>query len=259
MTSNELKELVKTHFSLVEADATEEIVNEEITETFSEESTEEVAEVFGEIADENSAFVLKFPGDELEVGDKVIVVTTEGQEMPAPDGEHKLAGGITIVTKDSIVESISKVEAGEEEKDVDTEMAKEGFDARTDAEEEGYKDGMEDAVEDIKEAIAEVVEKDKLAEHDEEEKKEDMMDAEAVVKEIVEAISEEMGKMKEKMAYLEDKVAKFEEMPAAEPVKVQPEASVKPGENRIQSFSVESAANADRIKLAIQQFKNLKK
>ena len=252
MTSLELKELVKAHFSLVEADATEEIVNEEITETFSEEAAEEVAEVFGEIADENSAFVLKFPGDELEVGDKVIVVTTEGQEMDAPDGEHKLAGGITIVTKDSIVESISKVEAGEEEKDVDTEMSAEGFDARTDAEEEGYKDGMEDAVEDIKEAIAEVVEKDKLAEEPE-------MGAEAIVKEIVEAISEEMGKMKDKMAALESKMAKFEEMPAAEPVKVQPEAAVKPGENRIQSFSVESAANADRIKLAIEQLKNRKK
>lgn len=256
MTSLELKELVKSHFSLVEADATEEIVNEEITETFSEESTEEVAEVFGEIADENSAFILKFPGDELEVGDKVIVVTTDGQEMDAPDGEHKLAGGIMIVTKDSIVESISKVEAGEKEEDVDSEMSAEGFDARTDAEEEGYKDGMKDAVEDIKEAIAEVVAEDMAEE--EEIKEEEMMDAEAVVKEIVEAISEEMGKMKEKMAYLEDKVKKFEEMPAADPVKVMPEASVKPG-TKFSQFNVESAANADRIKLAIQQFKTLKK
>jgi hypothetical protein len=157
MTSLELKELVKSHFSLVEADATNEIVNEESTQTFSEETvTEEVAETFGEIADENSAFVLKFPGDELEVGDKVEVETTEGQKMDAPDGEHKLAGGITIVTKDSVVESISKVEAGEEEKDVDTEMKSEDFDARTDAEEEGYKDGMKDAIEDIKEAVAEI-------------------------------------------------------------------------------------------------------
>ena len=45
MTSLELKELVKSHFSLVEADATNEIVNEESTQTFSEETvTEEVAE-----------------------------------------------------------------------------------------------------------------------------------------------------------------------------------------------------------------------
>jgi len=247
MTSLELKELVKAHFSLVEANATEETINE----TFSEEAvTEEVAEVFGEIADENSAFVLKFPGDELEVGDKVIVVTTEGQEMDAPDGEHKLAGGITIVTKDSIVESISKVEAGEEEKDVDTEMAAEGFNERTDAEEEGYKDGMEDAIEDIKEAIAEVAKED-MAE-------EPAVDAEAIVKEIVDAISEEMGKMKEKMAAMEAKVDALENAPAVESVAVKSEMSSYTPKNNIQSFSVESAANADRIKLAIQQLKNKK-
>ena len=247
MTSLELKELVKAHFSLVEANATEETINE----TFSEEAvTEEVAEVFGEIADENSAFVLKFPGDELEVGDKVIVVTTEGQEMDAPDGEHKLAGGITIVTKDSIVESISKVEAGEDEKDVDTEMAAEGFNERTDAEEEGYKDGMEDAIEDIKEAIAEVAKED-MAE-------EPAVDAEAIVKEIVDAISEEMGKMKEKMAAMEAKVDALENAPAVESVAVKSEMSSYTPKNNIQSFSVESAANADRIKLAIQQLKNKK-
>jgi len=238
MTSLELKELVKSHFSLVEADATNEIVNEESTQTFSEETvTEEVAETFGEIADENSAFVLKFPGDELEVGDKVEVETTEGQKMDAPDGEHKLAGGITIVTKDSVVESISKVEAGEEEKDVDTEMKSEDFDARTDAEEEGYLDGLKDAKEDMME-------------------EEPKVGAEAIVKEIVEAISEEMGKMKEKMAAMESKVNALENAPAVESVAVKSEMSSYKPKSNIQSFSVESAANADRIKLAIQQLKN---
>ena len=238
MTSLELKELVKSHFSLVEADATNEIVNEESTQTFSEETvTEEVAETFGEIADENSAFVLKFPGDELEVGDKVEVETTEGQKMDAPDGEHKLAGGITIVTKDSVVESISKVEAGEEEKDVDTEMKSEDFDARTDVEEEGYLDGLKDAKEDMME-------------------EEPKVGAEAIVKEIVEAISEEMGKMKEKMAAMESKVNALENAPAVESVAVKSEMSSYRPKSNIQSFSVESAANADRIKLAIQQLKN---
>ena len=238
MTSLELKELVKSHFSLVEADATNEIVNEESTQTFSEETvTEEVAETFGEIADENSAFVLKFPGDELEVGDKVEVETTEGQKMDAPDGEHKLAGGITIVTKDSVVESISKVEAGEEEKDVDTEMKSEDFDVRTDAEEEGYLDGLKDAKEDMME-------------------EEPKVGAEAIVKEIVEAISEEMGKMKEKMAAMESKVNALENAPAVESVAVKSEMSSYRPKSNIQSFSVESAANADRIKLAIQQLKN---
>ncbi len=250
MTSLELKELVKSHFSLVEANATEEIVNEEITETFSEETvTEEVAEVFGEIADENSAFVLKFPGNELEVGDKVEVETTEGQKMDAPDGEHKLAGGITIVTKDSVVESVSKVEAGEEEKDVDTEMASEEFDARTDAEEEGYKDGMKDAIEDIKEAVADVVKEDM-------EVAMPVVDTETIVAEIAEALKEEMGKMKDEMKSLKEKMASYENAPAMDSVKVKSEMSSYQPKNNIQSFSIESAANADRIKLAIQQLKN---
>ena len=246
MTSNELKELVKAHFSLVEADATEEI-NNEITEEFTEETTEEVAEVFGEIADENSAFVLKFPGDRLEVGDKVVVVTTDGQEMDAPDGEHKLADGKTIVTKDSIVESISEEAAGNTEED----MA-EAFDARTDAEEEGYKDGMEDAVEDIKEAIAEVVKEDMEEESE--------VSVEDIVKEIVSAVEEEMGKMKEKMAELEDTVAKVMDVPATESaMKATPKRSTYSTEarkGRFQQFNLETAANADRIKLALSKIKN---
>ena len=252
MTSLELKELVKSHFSLVEVATTEEIANE-TTETFSEEATEEVVEeVFGEIADENSAFILKFPGTELEVGDKVSVETTDGQSLDAPDGEHKLAEGITIVTKDSMVESISKEEAGEDEKDVDTEMAAEDFDTRTDAEEEGYKDGMEDAVEDIKEAIAEVVEKDKLAE-------EPAIDAESIIAEIAEAMKEEIVAIKEEMKSLKEKMASYENAPAVDSVKVKTEMSSNPTKHNIQSFSVESAANTDRIKLAINQLKNKNK
>jgi hypothetical protein len=236
MTSLELKELVKSHFSLVEVATTEEIVNEESVETFSEE----VAETFGEIADENSAFVLKFPGDELEVGDKVSVETTDGQSLDAPDGEHKLAGGVTIVTKDSVVESISKEEAGEDEKDVDTEMTAEDFDARTDAEEEGYLDGLKDAKEDMMEDEPKVGAKD-------------------IIKEIVEAISEEMGKMKDKMAKMEEKMAAYENAPAIDSVKIKSEMSSHKPKSNVQSFSIESAANADRIKLAINQLKNKNK
>ncbi len=249
MTSLELKELVKSHFSLVEANATEETINETFSEETTAEVVEDVAEVFGEIADENSAFVLKFPGNELEVGDKVEVETTEGQKMDAPDGEHKLAGGITIVTKDSVVESVSKVEAGEEEKDVDTEMASEEFDARTDAEEEGYKDGMKDAIEDIKEAVADVVKEDM-------EVAMPVVDTETIVAEIAEALKEEMGKMKDEMKSLKEKMASYENAPAMDSVKVKSEMSSYQPKNNIQSFSIESAANADRIKLAIQQLKN---
>ncbi len=227
MTSNELKELVKSHFSLVEADTTEETINNEITETFSEETTEEVVEevveVFGEIADENSAFVLKFPGDELEVGDKVTVVTTDDQEMDAPDGEHKLAGGVTIVTKDSVVESISKeVEASKEE-----------------ATEEFAEEVVEEVIEEVMEEEAAV-------------------SVEEIVKEIVSAVEEEMGRMKEKMAELEDTVAKVMDVPATEATmkKTTRQEYSSTNKPKYQEFKVESAANADRIKLAINQLKN---
>jgi len=121
MTSNELKALVKEYFNLVEAEVTtEEVVTEEFTaeEEVTEEIVEEVVEEFGEISDINKAFVVKFPGDKLEVGDDVTIVTTEGQEMPAPDGTHELADGTKIVTKDSKVTEVmgtEEVEAAEEE------------------------------------------------------------------------------------------------------------------------------------------------
>jgi hypothetical protein len=56
MTSSELKELVKSHFSLVE-------------------KAEVTTEKFGEAKDVNGAFTIKFPGDSIQVGDKVTIVT----------------------------------------------------------------------------------------------------------------------------------------------------------------------------------------
>jgi hypothetical protein len=109
MTSTELKDLVKAHFNLVEADV-----------------IEETNETFGELKDENGAFTLRFPGDSLQVGDKVTVVTAEGQEMDAPDGEHRLEDGTRIVTEDSVVTEITSAD-GEKamEEETKEEMASE--------------------------------------------------------------------------------------------------------------------------------------
>jgi hypothetical protein len=63
---------------------------------------------FGEISDENKAFKIVFEGDTLELGMKVMVVTTDGQEMPAPDGTHRLEGGMVIKTENSVVTEITK-------------------------------------------------------------------------------------------------------------------------------------------------------
>jgi prefoldin subunit 5 len=100
MNSNELKELVKQHFSLVEASA----------------------EKFGELMDINKAFTLLFPGDVLEVGSEVKVRTEEGQELTAPDGYHELENGMMIKVESGKVTEISTAAAegaeGEELKEM---------------------------------------------------------------------------------------------------------------------------------------------
>ena len=166
--------------------------------------------------------------------------------MDAPNGTHELEDGTKIVTKDSVVEEImgadgekalAELVAGE------TPTEEEQFDARTDAEEEGYKDGIKDAVEDIKEAIADV-------------EKTEMMDVESIVEAIVSEVKEEMGKMKQKMAELEETVAKVMDVPAAEATKM---TSAPASKAKFSSFDVDSARNADRIKAAMAQLKTKNK
>jgi hypothetical protein len=95
MNKEQLKELVKQHFGLVDKTP--------------------VKEAFGEVFDENKAFKIVFPGDTLKVGDEVKVVTAEGQESLAPDGYHKLEDGTTIKTEGSSVVEIVSSKGREEE------------------------------------------------------------------------------------------------------------------------------------------------
>lgn len=184
MTSNELKELVKQHFSLTEA----------TTEAVAEETSNEA---FGEIMDENKAFTIIFPGDELKVGDEVRVRTADGQELTAPDGEHRLEDGAMIKVEDGkVVEYTSEAEIEEREG------------------EELAVDGEVEQPESI-----EGVDVEKMAGETEEE--EEMMEdmpagAEDVVKAIVEAISDEMKSIKEEMEALKAKMAEYEDSPATE-------------------------------------------
>ena len=214
MTSTELRELVKRHFNL--------------TEAISNES-------FGELKDINGAFTIKFPGDSLQVGDKVTVVTTEGQEMDAPDGTHELEDGTKIRTVGSVVEEIYGA-------DGEKELAKTEMQAE------------DEVVAVIEEVVSEVVES--VVEESMEE--EAAVDVEAIVKEIADALQTEMGKMKEKMAELEVKVKEMESLPAAEAT------IVKPGEtgynkSKFSTFDSSKAKNASRIEMEIAAIKNRKK
>jgi len=214
MTSSELKELVKSHFNLVEAEVAPENV---------------VEETFGELKDINGAFTVKFPGDSIQVGDKVSVVTAEGQEMDAPNGTHELEDGTKIVTEDSVVKEIMGADGEKALSEV--EMAEEEV--------------VEDVIDAIEEAVA-----------DEEMEMEPEVSVEDIVAEIADALKEEMGKMKEKMAELEEKVAKVYDAPAAESTKM---TSTPAPKAKFATFNVEEAANASRIKLALDLIKNKKK
>tara|TARA_R110000823_G_scaffold133574_2_gene262319 strand:- start:456 stop:1139 length:684 start_codon:yes stop_codon:yes gene_type:complete len=227
MTSSELRELVKSHFSLVEAEET--IVEETLVE-----------ETFGRIADEDESFIIEFPGDSMQVGDKVTVVTPDDQKLDAPDGEHKLIDGTKIVTKDSVITEIEGADgekALSEEKmtEESKETVTEEFDARTDAEEEGYLDGIKDEKADEKEA---------------------MMDVKDIVEAIVSEVKDEMAKMKQKMAELETTVAKVMDVPAAEATQMSSKPAPKA---KFNTFNVETANNAARIKATMAQLKNKNK
>lgn len=239
MTSNELKELVKKHFSLVEADA---VSDETINEEFAVEE-----ETFGEIADINDAFVIKFPGDSLQVGDKVSVVTSEGQEMDAPDGEHELKDGTKIVTEGSVVKEI--IGAGGEKALSEEAMAEHD---EEDKEEEMAEDvDVKDVVEEIVEEVIDEV-KDEMEEVA-------APSLEEIVKEIADVVKEEMGYMKKKMAEIEAQVAGVVDAPAAEPVmKKGPQTEFK-RTDKFAAFDVSKAKNADRISAAIRMMKKVKK
>ena len=102
--------------------------------------------------------------------------TTEGQELDAPDGEHKLEGGITIKTEGGKVVEIMETESMAEEADEEeTEM----------------------------EVEVEV-------------KEEDKMEVESVIEAIAEAVKAEMEAIKEEVEAMKAKIEKMEEAPATE-------------------------------------------
>jgi len=212
MTKEDLKELVKQHFSLVEIDV--------------EKFDKAVLEDGNEVSNQKSG--------KFAIGDVLFIKDKDGKFVPAPEGEHVSKSGIQfILDKDSKIVGLKYPDAkGEGSADLakkedmqvlDTDIAEdkkikkgdsadegafaskdeEKMDARTDAEEEGYLDGIKDEKEDLIEAggfkLEDVVE---------------------VIGEVVEAKVEElkdkMKKMDEKMKSIEEKMSAFNSEPAAE-------------------------------------------
>jgi hypothetical protein len=184
MTQSQLKELVKEYFNLTEVK-------------------------FGEIFDENKAFKIVFEGDKLELGMPVKVVTTEGQEMPAPDGFHRLEGGMVIKTENSVVTEITnESQMVEETLEGGKEIAK-GPQQMAELPVEQF------PVQETRENKTDVAEASRAL-PTAMESEEDYMDKEAIVKAIAEAVAGQMEEMKKEMAAMKSKMEKMAAAPASE-------------------------------------------
>jgi len=178
-----IKDLVKKHFNLVEAAA--------------EQS-------FGEIKTADGELTLTYEGEELAQGLAVFVVTADGQ-VPAPDGEHALKGGITIVTADGKIEAITETAPAEEveaaEHEDEEEMQLPGEEMPETPAEAVAEAVAEEVVEEVVDVVEEAISEEVVA---------------AVAEAVAEQVSEMMKKYEEKMAELEAKFDSFASAPANE-------------------------------------------
>jgi hypothetical protein len=182
MTQEQLKSLVKEYFNLTEIK-------------------------MGEIFDENKAFKIVFEGDDLELGMKVMVVTTEGQEMPAPDGFHRLEGGMVIKTEDSVVTEITR----------EDEMVEETLEGGKELD----KGRQEMAELPVQQFPVEVTKEDKTKVAEDSRAVPQLMEEEkTTVEDIVSAVAEvvkrEIADMKEEMKNMKSKMEAMAAAPAAE-------------------------------------------
>ena len=138
----------------------------------------------------------------------VKVVTTDGQEMDAPDGFHKLEGGIVIKTEGSKVVELTKADMMEEE----TETLDGG---KVLEEVEMAEVKTPDVVEQFPVIVQRGAEYEKpMAQQMESE--EGVMTEKSIVEAVAKAVAEELVDMKKEMAKMKEKMEKMSAEPAAE-------------------------------------------
>lgn len=223
MNKDQLKELVKQHFNLVD---------------YSETVTEKTEEKFGELYDENKAFKIVFPGDTLKVGDEVKVVTTDGQESLAPDGYHKLEDGTMIKTEGSSVVEIVNPETEKREE----EMAENpGLAAKNEEEIASEKVGFAGPKADISNVEGTTAQNATT-------------DVNGALKAMGETVAEMQNQVTGLVTAMSEMKAKFEGL-ASEPAASKTMASA--GKTKMESFS--TATNDTAIKMARELMKNKNK
>jgi hypothetical protein len=202
MNKEELRELVKKHFNLTDAvsENTEEVVKEEMSDVASEQ-------IFGEISTADGELTLTYEGEELSIGLPIFVKTEDGN-VPAPDGEHALEGGVFIKTEGGAIVEISEgeLEAEEEEEVVAEEHEEKLSEETTETEseesvEENFEEHEDEVVLEEKEEIVEAI-------------------AEIVIP-IIEEMKKDIEEMKSKFSETESKVQEFALAPAVERTKAE--------------------------------------
>ena len=187
MTKDQLKDLVKEHFNLVENNSQE----------------------FDSATLEDGSKVTNDMDEKFDVGQKLFIIDEEGNKVDAPEGDHVSESGIvlTVDAEGVIVGMKSPDEEGE------------GSDAEQ-LEEEAVEEKMSEEV--AEEATEELVE-EKLAEEEEIEEMEEMPKLEDIISVIGEVVEEKMGAIKDKMDEIEeevsmmkDKMSSFASEPAEE-------------------------------------------
>jgi hypothetical protein len=164
---NSIKELVMRHFNLQEKQS------------------------FMEIKTSDGALTLEYDGEMLSEGLAIFVKTNDGN-LPAPDGQHMLEGGITITTKDGKIETILETAMAEQ-----TPMLEEKMEATPEEVVTEVADVVEEVIsEEVIKAVTEAVSD--------------------VVEEMMKKMEEKMKKHDEKMTALESKFSTFSAAPAAE-------------------------------------------
>jgi len=175
---SQLKELVKKRFNLVDAPVE--------TEMTAEQS-------FGEIKTADGELTLVYEGEELAVELPIFVSTPDGN-IPAPDGEHLLEGGVKIETEGGVIKEISKEEEVEIEVEAEEEdkVEMEDEEKMEDVVVEGLPATVAPQIEELISAIAEVVTP------------------------MIEEMKKEIEEMKAQFNKTEQKVETFSKAPAVE-------------------------------------------
>lgn len=234
MTKDELRELAKATFGLVEPSSDESVVNEEFATATLEDGTKVTN-------DKGSAFA---------VGDKVFV-EVDGEKKPAPEGDHITESGMTItLDAESIITGMKRPdEPGE------------GSEGLAEDEEEMTSVTEEMSAEEVKseESVEETTEE--KFEEDKESMEEDdkMASLEDIIEVIGEVVEEKMAKTEEKMAKLEDKMKDIEEKMSAFSSEPADESVVASNFSKAKSNNEEKPLNERRYFAMLEKLNTITK